>query len=121
MCYLRPRWVTTILRTLTSDHPNLRRISLRIYNVLLAPANPVDFRNAIGEASYQQWLELDSLFTHLWESHSYQLKVLYYVPTWVDGQSARSCIESLFPEATTRGIVDFVELGQRDLERFRES
>ena len=74
-------------------------------------ANPVVFRRMIGEAAYQEWLELDRLLTHLWESHSYQSKVLYDVPIWVNGQSARSCIESLFPEVTTRGIVDFVDLG----------
>ena len=85
-----------------------------LYILAHSCANPAVFRKAIGEATYQEWLELDRLLTQLWESHSSRLKILYIAPSWVDGQHARSCIESLFPEVTTRGIVDFgsaIDLG----------
>ena len=75
-------------------------------------------RKTIGEATYQGWLELDRLLTYLWESHSSRLKVLYNVPSWVDGKFARRCMETLFPEVTTRGIVDFVDLGHGFVQNF---
>jgi hypothetical protein len=70
--------------------------------------NPTCIRNAIGETTYREWLELDRLLTHLCESQSIQFTLLYDVPYAVDEQDARVWMESLFPEATARGIVDLV-------------
>ena len=61
------------------------------------------------DSDNQEWLELDHLLIHLWESHLLRLKVIYNDRHLDPGESARNCIESLFPEAMARGIVDFVE------------
>ena len=110
-------WVTATLRTTTSIPGNrdFPRISLRppkIIHTLDDPdsgTDPTSLRNTIGETKYQEYLELDRLLTHLSESRSTQLRILYNVPPWLDGRSRRSCVESLFPEVTAGGMIEFVK------------
>jgi hypothetical protein len=71
--------------------------------------DPAHGKDAVGESNYRQWLELDHLLVQLWESHSICLKVLYYAPSGKEGEMASSCVNSLLPEVTSRGIADFVE------------
>jgi hypothetical protein len=66
----------------------------------------------IGESNYRQWLELDHLLVQLWESHSIRPKVSYYAPPGKGGEVANGRVYSLLPEVTSRGIADFVKLGQ---------
>jgi hypothetical protein len=117
VCQQHCQWVTTILRTIASNHGNgnVRQISLRASNILGAMdprdrVDPTNLRNAIGETIHKEWLELDRLLVHLWESRSIQLRVMYNIPVWIYGQGARICMESLFPEVTMRGVVELVEL-----------
>ena len=79
---------------------------------------PADLTGAIGEAAYQEWLDLDRSIARLWESHSIRLKAEYYdSSTFGDGMvakdKARKCLECLLPEVTNRGIVD---LARRELQ-----
>lgn len=107
-CSRNPRWITATLRTVTPDHRNLRQISLCYRN--LYPRSDLDdparFRVFIGDDAYQEWLELDGLLVRLCESHSIHLRVLHSgSSSAISEPGARSRIESLFPEATARGIV----------------
>jgi len=115
-CGLNPQWVVMALRTVTPDHINLQQISLDASHTTLRLRNfnrvdPANIGDAIGETVYSEWLELDHLLVQLWESHLIHLKVLYNSPKWADRKRARSFVESLLPEVTTRGAVDLI--GQR--------
>lgn len=79
---------------------------------LWSPNKSPHLRRAIGEAVYEEWLELDRLVVRLWESHPFLLRVRYNVPSHVDGQCARRCMNSLLPEVTARGIADFTPEGE---------
>jgi len=108
------QWVSTTLRTITTDHRKLREV------LFYAPClhcgstststfdhtNPADITRRIGEVAYKQWLEFDRLLARIWESHSIHLKVLCYKRQ--DGTDCR-CANSLLPEVTRRGIADLVE------------
>ena len=120
-CRQRPQWVTDTLRTITPNNVgNMHQISFWASLVLhaLEPnrITPTHLRHAIGETVYQEWLELDHLLVRLRESHPFRLRVLYGVPSHVDGQSARRCMDSLLPEVATRGVADFAEDGVVDVE-----
>ena len=109
-----PRWVTDTLRTIPSRSRNLQQISFLALDTLIDvrstnSIDPATLRHAIGETSYREWLGLDGLLALFWEARSIRPKVLYGFPPWVDGQSARRCMDSLFPEITTKGIADLVE------------
>ena len=75
--------------------------------------DPANFGRAIGDPIYREWLELDHLLVQLWESHSIRPKVTYIALSYMHEGRARSCMESLLPEVTTRGIVDLVERKSR--------
>ena len=103
------QWVVRALRTITPDHRNLQRIILRVpwithFYPTLRRSEPVNIRHAIGETTYRQWLELDRLLAQLYESHSIRPKVQ---DQYAEGVS--SCVETLLPEVTKRGIVGLVD------------
>jgi len=100
------------LRTVTPSHRNLQEISLYVPDVPYGPtlnyADSANVKRAVGEAIYEQWMELDRLLAQLWESHSIHLTVLYYGKWGKNGEGPGSCVHSLFPETTGRGIADLV-------------
>jgi hypothetical protein len=121
-CGMRPRWVTTTLRTITPDHRNLQQISLETpFTLFHSGHGPVDlvtfrhgpvdsatFRHRVGDAVGTEWPDLDHLLAQLWESHSIRPKVFYTVPSWLDKEVAGRCVESLLSEISKKGIVDLV-------------
>ena len=60
-------WVSTTLRTITSNHRNLLRISICVTYAMfrldpdLDRINSASFKHSIGDTTYQEWLELDGL------------------------------------------------------------
>lgn len=97
-----PKLTASALKTVTPHHRNLRQISLRAIDILPdVNSDPHD-----GETAHTEWLELDSAFIKLWESHSIRPEVQYYLPSSVDAGRAREFLESLFPETTRRGVID---------------
>ena len=107
-----PRWAVEALRTVTHDNRNLQQLSLEAGEECHGPRvggnNPGDPFGHIGESSYQEWLELDSVLVQLWESHSIRPEVEYNVPRWTDEGAGRR-MQKLLPEVTARGIVDLIE------------
>ena len=111
-----PRWVAMTLRTITQNHRNIQQISLQIHWRMYAnvdASNPTDLRDKIGETLYQGWLELDAVLARLWESHSIRTELVYVVHPLEDGKKAGRLVESLLPEATTRGIIDLIKRRDR--------
>ena len=116
-CESNPQWIITTLQTISRDHRNLQQISLNASHALRAVNSdrfvPADPARAIGEAAYQEWLELDRSIVRLWESHSIRLKAEHDASTFggemVAKDEARKCLECLLPEVTDRGIVDLVK------------
>jgi len=108
------QWVLTALRTITTDHRNLRGVSVRVPCLSCGPAStvnrtdPANIDHAIGEVGRRQWLEVDHLLAQLWESRSIRPEVLYY--EYPDGTGC-CCVNSLLAEVTSRGIVDLVKCG----------
>ena len=104
-------WATIALRTITSDHRNLRQITISVpemtYGLALTCVDLATVRNALGEVGYRHWLELDHVLAQLWESHSIRPKVLHFVPP-KDEIGPKSCVDMVLPEVTRRGIADLV-------------
>ena len=80
-----------------------------LFNLDLSHVDPTELGHTLGANIYAEWLRLDRILTQLWESHSIRLRVFYHVPSSMDGERARAYMEFLFPEVTTRGIVEFLE------------
>lgn len=111
--FRRPQWVSDTLRTIAPSNGNLQQISLSapyvIFTLSFRSVDPATLPRVLGETTCREWLELDRLLVLLWETHSIRLKILYLGSFRVDRPSARKCMDSLFPEVTTRGIADLEE------------
>ena len=66
----------------------------------------MDLRRGDREKDYPGFLELDRVFIELWESYSIRPKVQYCIPLTRSAETARSDMESLFPETTKEGVID---------------
>ena len=101
-------WITTALQTITAEHWDLREISIRmcypIVHKFSGAGIDADVREAVGEAGYGEWLELDRLLIQLWESRPSRLMIVFTEER--DMGSSTGC---LLPEITKRGIIDLVE------------
>ena len=91
-------WIDTALRTIAPGHRHLREISIHVSH----SSEGLDIREAIGEAAFGRWLDLDRVFVQLWESHS-----IYPQMRWKQ-YDAESCLGRLLPEAAKRRIVVLV-------------
>jgi hypothetical protein len=105
---MNPRWSAMALRTITPNHRDLRQISLvapsTLFDTKYNHDDPTKFRKRMGERVCREWSELDHLLARLWESHSIRPKVLYRMGE----ENARSCMESLLPEVSRRGVLDLI-------------
>ena len=92
-------WAGSILKTLTSEHKDLRRISIHIivYNSFYD-------QRALGAEVRNLWADLDRTLTQLWESNAAATRVTY--ATQKEKVEARKVVEQLLPEMPGRGIVD---------------
>ena len=106
-----PQWAAMTLRTITQNHGTLQQISLEIHWGFYArhADSPADLRDKFGETIYQGWSGLDAVLAQLWESHSIHSELVCVVPGWAEGRRAGRLVESLLPEATTRGIVNLIK------------
>ena len=100
---LDPKWIASALRTVTADDRDLQQVSVYTTDGL----RNMDNDPSNQETARAEWLELDSVFIKIWESHSVRPKVRYYLPSSMDGEMARRSMEGLFPETTKRRVVDF--------------
>jgi hypothetical protein len=98
------KWVIAALRTITPKHRDLRQIRIDVsFNVVLLGAG-ANVPQAIGEANYRQWLDLDRFLVQFWESHSIRPKF-----TSTTERDMRKRFRRLLPEITKRGIIDILE------------
>ena len=90
---LHPAWITKTLRTITSRHRDLQKVSIHALYYSICVGDPV------GRDIHGEWMDLDGLLVQFWESRGVRIKVLY-VGT------------SLLPEVTRRVIeqVDYADL-----------
>ena len=94
------KWIALALQTITPRHREFRQISIYIpYAVSRAG-------QTVGEPFYSQWLDLDSLLVHLWESRSIRTKMMY---TMMREKKMSGRMQRLLPEMTKRGVVDLVK------------
>ena len=86
---LHPAWITKTLRTITSRHRDLQKVSI----------HALYYSICVGGDIHGEWMDLDGLLVQFWESRGVRIKVLY-VGT------------SLLPEVTRRVIeqVDYADL-----------
>lgn len=101
------RWVSTTLRTITSNHKSLGHISLLAANINCDRADRVPpLKISITHDTWVEWSELDCLLARLCDSHSTQLRIQFGVPSFFNERRGRKIIERLLAEVTSRGIVD---------------
>ena len=103
-------WITTILRTITLEHRDIRQISIHVPHYLTLCGTGADVKETVGETACEQLLDLDRLMSQLWESHSIRPRV---VCTMLKGGERSvcvgDCIGCLLPEITGRKIIDPIE------------
>ena len=85
-------WTTLALKTLTSKHRNLQRVSIYI---------PITFTRMLEETR-RQWMDLDRVLVQLWESNAIRIQVVYFGRMREEG--ARERVERLLPKMTERRI-----------------
>ena len=104
-------WVATMLRSVTSNHSDLRQITLFLPDMYFGPTLPRGVLDGLGEALLSPWLELDRVLAQLWESHSIRPTVFHYEPRQPSGGfggTSGSCVHEVLPEITRRGTADLV-------------
>ena len=95
-------WITTALRTITPEHPDLREISIDLHYWL------VGFdRGTIGEADFGWLWDLDRVLVQLCESRSIRPRI-WRVRSGGEEHNAESSIKCLLPETAKRGIIDLI-------------
>jgi hypothetical protein len=99
----RPRkvgWVTMALQTITSNHRDLRQITIRMPDYL----NHFDILVGITQphtaVESEQWANLDRLLVRLWESHLIRSNLISTIG------DTRYQMKDLLPEVTKRGATD---------------
>ena len=107
-CWSHPGWIIETLQTVTSNHKELKWVTLQAVSRRGLNEGCEGVKDAIGETSYRGWLELDQVLAQLCESHSVQLRVAYNLHVDMDGSKERDRMEVLLPEVMARGLVDLV-------------
>jgi len=103
----RADWITMALQTITPKHREFQQISIYVPYYLTCFDVGDSVRRIVGETDYRQWLDLDCLLVHLWESHSIRPRVV--CATLGDReQSTKYCVGRLLPKITRRGIIHLV-------------
>ena len=96
-------WIALTLQTVTSEHRDLRQISIHAPYGPKTRARPgVTVRQVVGEQIYRLWLDLDHLLVQLWESRSIRSDAVS------TSHHERRYIECLLPEITKRGVAGLV-------------
>ena len=83
---LSVRWIDMALRTIVPEHQHLREISIDVSFSL----GGSDIREAMGEAAFGYWLDLDHVFVQPWESHSIHPQVQLTIPLFLQLSPIRS-------------------------------
>lgn len=96
-------WISLVLRVITHEHRDLRRVSVDLPYYLPYLDSYEDLKRSVGERFFEQWLDLDGILVHLWESLSVRTNVRW-TRKWLEGVQ-RQYISCLLPEMTKRGIV----------------
>ena len=97
-------WITVALQTITPEHQDLRRISIRVSYYLTLFEVDADGGRSIGEAISRQWLDLDQRLIQLWDSYSVRPRVVCTRPGGRVGDAERR-IGYLLPEMAKRGVI----------------
>ena len=94
-------WVITALKTITSEHRNLREVTLYIY----VTASTIS-RRMLGDQVYALWMDLDHVLFQLSESGAVRVRARFYSPR--KDKQTREHVEGLLPEAAKGGITMLV-------------
>jgi len=100
---LRVGRISLVLRVISREHRDLRRVSVdEFYNLSHLDGNE-DLRQVVGEVVLEEWLDLDRILVRLWESLSVRTNVI-----WTGGRREgvmRGYVECFLPEMMKRGMV----------------
>lgn len=97
-------WVIRTLKTVPSNH---KTIKIRVvYDIVFVdrPVRGLQFGDAVDPIIFGQWLKLDGLVVHLWESSKITTKVFCHDRLW-QPWGVEVATRALLPEATSRGLV----------------
>ena len=95
-------WATTALKTITSEHRNLREVTIHINfrTTLDLVDSPIDVVSVIGKMLYMQWMDLDHILVQLCKLDAVCVRVSYCSAG--KQKETREYAEALLPE-TVRG------------------
>ena len=96
-------WVATTLKTITSEHRDLRKVLIRFHGLPNFNDRQTDARMVVGDRLYSHWMVVDRTLIQLWELLAVCVEISYY--SRGHGKRAREFVECLLPESTRRGIV----------------
>ena len=96
---LSVQWITAALQTVTPKHRDLQQILIHIPFDFAIDGASMDIRQAVGETTYDQWLDLDRLLVRLWESHTIRPMIRH---TGMSPTEAIDRVRCLLPEMTKR-------------------
>ena len=100
-------WVAMTLKTISSEHRDLRNVSFRCDGFYNFGGRSVNARKVVGEELYGQWMDLDRALVQLWELLAVPMKISYY--SRGKKKRAHKFVECLLPETTQRGIIKLVD------------
>lgn len=102
-------WVAATLKTITSEHQDLRNISIGSHALSNNFDHQDDARTVVENELYEHWMDLDRTLIQLWESHAIRVRITYFSPRG-ERKRAREFVGGLLPEATEKGVVKLVNL-----------
>ena len=93
--------IAMALKTITSDHRDLQKISLLI-RVSSLPNEPV------GEETRRLWAEFDNILIRLWESKTIKIYAQVVCPMCVDHEAVWKLVRSLLTGTLERGAIELI-------------
>jgi hypothetical protein len=94
-------WCRLALQTLTSEHRDLRQISIHV------PAHPPGHQPELPERIYEEWIGIDLTLVRLWELHAVHIRLICVMK----GGKQEECdsLEKLLPEVMKKEIYELVD------------
>ena len=100
-------WATKALRTIATEHRDLRQIAILIPSDIACVRVGTDIERTLGKTIYRWWSDLDRLLVEFWKSRSIRPR-LGPARMWEIKEDMEFCIGDLLLDVIERRIFDLV-------------